>query len=81
MTEDPSPREAEFSPTHLVVLDELSQTEKDHYFDLMIESNAQFHRDYEKVGPGGCELGLFPFCLGYAHVIAASSTPAALKYI
>ncbi|GMH80600.1 hypothetical protein TrST_g631 [Triparma strigata] len=48
MNDDVGPGEAEFSPTHIVMLDELSQAEKETYYDLMIASNAQYHRDYEK---------------------------------
>jgi len=45
MSDDP---DAPFSPTHVVVLSELSQAEKETYFDLLIAAEAQFHRDYEK---------------------------------
>ena len=44
MSEDP---DAPFSPTHVVVLSELSQAEKETYFDLLIAAEAQFHQDYE----------------------------------
>mmetsp|Transcript_20126 Transcript_20126/g.42131 ORF Transcript_20126/g.42131 Transcript_20126/m.42131 type:complete len:483 (-) Transcript_20126:84-1532(-) len=44
MDDDP---EAPFSPTHVVVMSELSQAEKETYFDLLIAAEAQFHQDHE----------------------------------
>jgi hypothetical protein len=42
-----SPELASFCPTHLIQLSELSQAEKETYFDLLIASDAHFHRNFE----------------------------------
>jgi len=45
MSDPASIDDVPFKPTHLIRLQELSQSEKEQYYDMLIECDAKFHRD------------------------------------